>query len=108
MRVMQCVAVLYYCVCVSFRRGRNNRPRSGKHQAEAFGFFLVLEWEEGALSCVISTLPRNLKHKPRPADSPVTSICFYLHGAQDGCVLMNQNNSSKSITFKLSLLSGID
>ncbi len=45
--VCVCVCVrVCACVCLGFRHGRNNRPRSGKHQAETFGFFLVLDWEE--------------------------------------------------------------
>lgn len=69
--VCVCAVLLCACVCVGFRHGRNNRPRSGEHQAKAYGFFLVLEWEEWAPSCV-STLPRNLKHKLQPADSRVS------------------------------------
>lgn len=33
----------HYGVCVFYRHWRNNRSCSGKHQAEALGFFLLLE-----------------------------------------------------------------
>ena len=107
--VMQCVSVLYDCVCVcvwvcwGFRHGRNNRPRSGKHQAEAFSFFLgVLDREDWALWVAFSALPRNLKHKPpacrQPRELLHTSSAFAffffffnLYRGQDGCVLTNQN-----------------
>lgn len=84
---------LCVCLCWLFRRGRNSRPCSGKHQVKTFGFFVVLEWEEWDLTGVC-TLPYSLEYKTQPAGGHVSrsTLRFLLlfTGNTNRCAVMNQ------------------